>query len=287
MSAYREQTLQFDCEGESLLGVLALPGQDAPLSPTAVLIVVGGPQYRAGSHRQFVLLARALAAGGHAVLRFDCRGMGDGSGALRDFLSFGPDIEAAIQALLAAQPGLRDVVLCGLCDGASAALLYLQASPDPRVRGLCLLNPWVRSAATLAATHVKHYYWRRLSEPAFWRKLLSGRVGAQALSGLWRNLRLAGQAGRPASSQSYQSRMAAGLRQFPGPVLLLISGDDYTAKEFIDLSASAADWQGLLQAPQLRRVDFAEADHTFSESRHWAAACAQTLEWLRSDVQSP
>ena len=44
---------------------------------TAVLVVVGGPQVRAGSHRHFVQLARHLATHGHAVMRFDVRGMGD------------------------------------------------------------------------------------------------------------------------------------------------------------------------------------------------------------------
>jgi alpha/beta superfamily hydrolase len=49
-----------------------------------VLVIVGGPQYRAGSHRQFTLLARSLAEQGFAVLRFDYRGMGDSTGAMRD-----------------------------------------------------------------------------------------------------------------------------------------------------------------------------------------------------------
>ncbi|KAB8057318.1 hydrolase 1, exosortase A system-associated, partial [Janthinobacterium violaceinigrum] len=57
-----------------LVGILSLPA--AP-GPRGVLIVTGGPQYRVGSHRQFVLLARALAAQGVPVLRFDLRGMGD------------------------------------------------------------------------------------------------------------------------------------------------------------------------------------------------------------------
>ena len=39
-----------------------------------MVIVVGGPQYRAGSHRQFTLLARHIAAAGYPVLRFDARG---------------------------------------------------------------------------------------------------------------------------------------------------------------------------------------------------------------------
>ena len=68
----REEALVFGCGGEALVGVLARP--DAPAA-RGVLIVVGGPQYRAGSHRQFTHLARELARNGIASLRFDYRGM--------------------------------------------------------------------------------------------------------------------------------------------------------------------------------------------------------------------
>ena len=75
-----EQALTFDCDGERLVGVVAVPERPVPVG---VLIVVGGPQYRAGSHRQFVHLARRLAGAGIAAMRFDYRGMGDASGDAR------------------------------------------------------------------------------------------------------------------------------------------------------------------------------------------------------------
>ena len=55
-----ERVLLLECEGDRLLGIVseAAPDKDAPIG---VVIVVGGPQYRAGSHRQFVQLARELA----------------------------------------------------------------------------------------------------------------------------------------------------------------------------------------------------------------------------------
>jgi len=73
----------------ALLFVLAAPfaqaSDDDRRAACGVLIVVGGPQYRVGSHRQFLLLSRRLAAEGHPVMRFDYRGMGDASGAMRGF----------------------------------------------------------------------------------------------------------------------------------------------------------------------------------------------------------
>ena len=70
---YTEETTVFACAGDTLMGILAKPETPAD---TGVIVIVGGPQYRVGSHRQFVLLSRALAAAGYAVLRFDYRGMG-------------------------------------------------------------------------------------------------------------------------------------------------------------------------------------------------------------------
>ena len=150
-----EQALSFGCGDDSLVGVLHKPHRDDTNADIGVVVVVGGPQYRAGSHRQLVQLARALAAAGYPALRFDVRGMGDSSGALRDFEHITPDIGAAIDALRREQSQLKNVVLCGLCDGASAALLYLHDTADPCVRGLVLMNPWVRSATSLARTHVE------------------------------------------------------------------------------------------------------------------------------------
>jgi exosortase A-associated hydrolase 1 len=278
-----ERVLHWACEGEPLVGILSEPVGPAEEMPddVGVLVIVGGPQYRAGSHRQFTLLARHLAANGFATLRFDYRGMGDSGGGTRDFLAVDADIEAAIGALLQAGPALRRVVLWGLCDAASAALLYLDATRDPRVAGVVLLNPWVRSAATLAQAHVKHYYWQRLREKAFWLKLLQGGVGASAVRALAANLRLARGAGKATDSRSFQDRMAAGLRGFAGQALLILSGDDYTSKEFSLHAQASPAWTGLLDAPGLQLESFSEADHTFSAPDQAAKVEAATLNWLR------
>lgn len=276
----KESVLRWDCEGERVIGILAEP--QGRLTDIGLLVIVGGPQYRAGSHRQFTLLARQAAAEGFACLRFDVRGMGDSPGEARDFEAIHEDIGAAIAALLQARPELKRVALWGLCDGASAALLYLQARPDPRVAGLILLNPWARSAATLAQTHVKHYYWRRLRQPEFWRKLLLGGVGVAALRGLVGNLKLArGKAGA-SGSLCFQDRMAAGLRDFAGPVRLILSGDDYTALEFIGHANQSPAWSGLLTRPGLQRDDLPAADHTFSQSAHQALMFEHSMAALRA-----
>jgi uncharacterized protein len=283
---YRDEVLRFDCAGESLLGVLSRPEQ--PL-PTAVVMIVGGPQYRIGSHRQFLLLAHALAEQGHAVLRFDYRGMGDSSGAARDFEQVEADVAAAIDAALAALPGLRQVALWGLCDAASAALLYLHARPDPRVRGLCLINPWVRSEQTLTEARVKHYYRERLMSRDFWAKLLRGGLKPAALgeflasAGRLLKAKLASQQPKRDTAQalSYQARMLAAWQAFPHPVQLLLSGRDLTAQEFRLHAEADPAWRALLaHTVHLHLCPMPDADHTFSNAQARAEVLAHSSAWL-------
>ncbi|MBO3708837.1 MAG: hydrolase 1, exosortase A system-associated [Candidatus Accumulibacter sp.] len=310
-----EQALLFPCEGEQLVAVVAASSQtldaagsgshfgcdrqagvvveggpattvpDALSRPACgVLIIVGGPQYRVGSHRQFVLLSRRLAAEGYPAMRFDYRGMGDASGAMRSFDDVRADIGAAIDAFQGAVPSLRRIVLWGLCDAASAALLYVDATPDPRLAGLVLVNPWVRSEASQARTQIRHYYGRRLLQKDFWSKLASGRMEVgKSVRDL---LRAAMRSRRPPAAdanplrQSFQDAMAAGWRVFAGQVLLILSGDDYTAKEFLEYAAADQAWAGLLVAAKVHRVDLADADHTFSSSLLRSQVEDATLSWL-------
>ncbi len=282
MRPLHERPLLIRCDGACLVGVLGEP--EHTVRDVGVLIVVGGPQVRAGSHRQFVLLARCLTQAGFASLRFDVRGMGDSEGEPRDFMAIEADIAAAIDALLAASPQLRQVVLWGLCDGASASLMYWAARRDPRVRGLCLLNPWLRSEAGQARTQVRHYYLHRLVQPDFWRKLLGGGVGPGAVTGLLRAIRKAkGQPGAVAASGDFRSVMAQAWRAFPGPMLLLLSGKDYTAKEFLDGVNRDPAWHQALQRPGLRRVDLPSADHTFSAVADRLASEQALIGWLAQE----
>ncbi len=277
---YTEEALVFQLAGEPLLGIVAQP--EFPLD-CGVLIVVGGPQYRIGSHRQFLLLSRRVAAAGYPSMRFDYRGMGDSGGAIGDFESVSDDIGAAIDAFQQSCPSLSRIVLWGLCDAASSALLYVQATADSRIAGLVLLNPWVRSEASLAQTHIKHYYGQRLLQAEFWIKLLSGKLPLlKSVRGLVNNALTARGKGVPSEneSRSFQERMAEGWRQFPGAVLLILSGQDYTAKEFLEFVGSSAGWAGLVDAENISRVNVPDADHTFSSRAQRSSVENATLDWL-------
>ncbi|HEX6707566.1 MAG TPA: hydrolase 1, exosortase A system-associated [Albitalea sp.] len=278
----REDALGFRCEGASLWGIVSRPPEGVAAQPTSVLIVVGGPQYRVGSHRQFTLLARRLAARGFTTLRFDYRGMGDSEGDMRSFEDVGADVHAAVDALLSAAPSARQVVVWGLCDAASAALMH--AGQHPRVSGIVAANPWARSDASLAAARVRYYYLSRLMQREFWTKLLGGGMDLRrALGGFFGNVKQARSAGGGADRRpddAFQVRMARGLAAFRGKLLLIISGNDITAKEFLQHTEGSRAWKGLLEAPKVSRVDVRDADHTFS-SRAWRTQVEDaTLAWL-------
>jgi exosortase A-associated hydrolase 1 len=266
--------LAFACGGQWLYGVL-----DVPAAPRrrGVLFIVGGPQYRAGSHRQFTLTARSLAAEGYAAMRFDYRGMGDSEGAQRSFEDVGEDLRAAIDAFFAAVPELEEVVLWGLCDAASAATLY--AAGDVRVTGLALLNPWVRTEAGEARATLKHYYRARLLDPGLWKKIAGGRFAWRSAASSFARLVGSAAASSEQPASSLPERMAAGLGRFDGAVLIMLSGADLTAQEFAGACAAPA-WQQLLASPRITRLTLPKADHTCSQ-RAWQDQVAQwTCDWM-------
>lgn len=279
---FAEEALVIPCGDDRLLGIVTRSVQPANLG---LIVVVGGPQYRVGSHRQFVLLARCLASAGYTVLRFDYRGMGDSSGEARTFDDVHDDIAAAIDMLQARCPHVERVVLWGLCDGASAALLQVNKSADRRIVGLCLLNPWVRSEATLARTQLKHYYLERLIQANFWHQLLRGEFAwRRAFQDFWGNLTAWRSATQPqlARDAPFQQCMALAWGQFKGQILLILSTNDYTAKEFLECAKSDPHWRGLLERPGLQRVDVAGADHTFSNEQWRASTEHALLHWMHA-----
>lgn len=254
-----------------------------------VLIVVGGPQYRTGSHRQFTLLARHLAEHGVPALRFDYRGMGDSGGEPRTFERIGEDIRRAIDVFFESVPALKDVVIWGLCDAASAALFY--AHQDTRISGLILLNPWVRTEQGAARARLRHYYLGRLFQASLWRKVARGEFNLREAAGsLGRFLVDAAgyrrspdaTAERPASEAPLPARMEDGFRRFHGKVMLILSGNDLTAQEFKDMVAGSRRWRRLLAGERVTRYDLPEANHTFAR-RDWRSQVARWTEgWVKS-----
>jgi uncharacterized protein len=288
--SFEEQAVVFRCGDARLIAILSRPQQ--PLK-RGVLVIVGGPQYRAGSHRQFTLLCRALAARGMAAMRFDYRGMGDSEDETRNFEDILPDIRAAIDEFCMQVPQLREVAIWGLCDAASAALFY--AHRDARVTGLVLINPWVRTPEGIAKTRLKHYYWSRFIDKEFWRKVARGEfAAATSIRSFAGTLMIAFGARKEGAAADNSSpaparaaatlpeRMAEGLSRFKGRALLILSGEDLTAREFEEVVRASSRWRRLLADARIERRNLPAANHTFSRSEWRDQVATWTAAWMRS-----
>jgi len=273
-----EEVHVIDCAGNQLFGILH--HADEPASDTGVVLVVGGPQYRVGSHRQFVLLARDLAAAGFPVLRFDYRGMGDSTGEPRDFEAIGDDIRCAVDCLFEQVPGMRGAVLWGLCDAATANAFH--AVTDLRVTGQIALNPWVRTVEGEAQAYLKHYYLQRFLSRDFWRKLRSTDFDLRgSLRDLVDKLRSSRQRSvGTGDDRPLPERLQQAQRGFTGRTLVILSGQDLTAKEYESRVDEAAGWRHWLasESVQVQRLD--EADHTFSRAAWRDQVAAWCRDWL-------
>ncbi len=287
---HEDIAFMFDCAGSPSVGIVSRPAE-GPAGQVGLLIVVGGPQYRVGSHRLFVHLARHAAEQGLPAMRFDYRGMGDSLAATQSFESVDSDLASAVDAFVHQVPSLRRVVIWGLCDGASAACMY--APQDARVGGLILVNPWVRTDAGQATTRLRHYYVQRMFSRAFWTKVIQGKVGWKAAVELKKTVlralrnRLARRAGG-ASPDAHDhtlplpERLGRLTLRSKLPVALALSQDDAVAREFEDQALNRPVWQKVTVNQLHARVDLSGADHTVTSPQAVKLLCERTVAWARA-----
>ena len=282
MDPYKEQGVVFESGESRLIGIAAIPEE---ANEVGVLILVGGPQYRVGSHRQFTLLARSLAKAGHASLRFDYAGMGDSEGESQNFGEYDGDIVAAIEALRATAPGISRVILWGLCDAASSAMMF--AYRHPQVTGMILLNPWVHDGDYPPQVKLTHLYRPLLSRKQKWRRLLFGRIDLiPAFKELGKDVLSLLKGFLPHSlnksnRKSFVFDMFEGLVQFQHDILIVLSEKDLTASEFQILIASEQGWRTAISRPGIILNTILAADHTFSAAAAQEEVSRMTIDWVK------
>ncbi len=259
-----------------------------------LMMVAGGPQYRIGGHRQLVLWARKFSSQGFPVMRFDFSGMGDSYGEYVEFEDTEADIRVALDRFFAETPTLKQVVLWGECNASSSSLLF--AHKDSRVKGIVMINPWVRTEQGQAKAVVKHYYLDRLKQRSFWVKVFSLKFDfIGSMKSALKMISLArGQSTsslqaskKPAKidvnrSKPLPDRMLDGLSRFKGQIMLVMSGRDMISKEFDDLLQAVPAWQEHLAACAMVRHDLQYADHTFSTSAWREQVAEWGIDWLSS-----
>ena len=230
--------LTVPCATATLAATLDLPAGSTPC--TGLLVVSGGNEIRAGAWAGQAQLAARLAVQGHAVLRFDRRGVGDSSGDNAGFRNADADIRAALAAFRAQVPSLVRVTAWGNCDAASALMLGAGLGAE----ALVLSNPWTieqpepaddgepapesPAPAPLSPAELRAHYRARLASPEAFRRLLRGQVPIgrliASLLGLFR---------KPLPPGSLAQDMAKGLAGFEGPVTMLVAERDRTAQAFL------------------------------------------------------
>lgn len=172
--------IAFPCEGAVLAGSL-----DQGSGATGVLLVIGGSQTRIGSHRMYERLAKSLAENDYPCFRFDRRGVGDSEGEDPGFKGSEADLLAAAAAFRSECPALTRLIGFGLCDGATALVLFGDAAG---LDGLILANPWLveTEAGEPPPAAIRQHYRQRLLSKAGWKKILTGAVDYRKL---WRGIR--------------------------------------------------------------------------------------------------
>lgn len=261
---FDQRALRFCCDGSCLVGIIDVP--ERPIE-RGLLVITDAAQYRVGGHRQFALLSRTLAARGIPVMRFDHRGCGDSEGEPRGCDTIDDDIRAAISEFFMQMPDMKEIVIWGLGEAATAAALY--AHTDPRVRGMILLNPRIETPAPEVRPAPRQHYLGRLGELGFWKKVATGNVDfAASAAALHQHVREASADYTVARPQ----RVLAGLSCFDGQVLVILGGADDSARQFDQLIGK--------HEPTCRRVEIPLANRTFA-SREWRDEVAQvTAHWI-------
>ena len=164
---------------------------------------------------------------------------------------------------------------------------------DPRVTGLVLVNPWVRTEQGVAKVYLKHYYLKRLFDLEFWQQSMARQFKFCHVNSVpfqhrlvmpWQDgnqMKVASNR-MPGDAAPLPERMFYGLSRFKGNILLILSGNDFTAQEFSDLVKGSRKWQKLLTSPRVQRYDLLEANHTFSQQRWRDQVAACTVTWIES-----
>jgi exosortase A-associated hydrolase 1 len=255
--------IAFPCEGAALAASLDEAG-----GATGLLLVIGGSQTRIGSHRMYERLAKSLAQNGYPCLRFDRRGVGDSEGEDPGFRGSGPDLAAAAAAFRRLCPALTRLIGFGLCDGATALVLFGDAAG---LDGLILANPWLveTEAGEPPPAAVRAHYRKRLLSFAGWKKILTGAVNYKKLSKGIRSI-----FSRRQDDSLSQDVLRALLRhRLPAEAILCVG--DATA---IAADAEIRRWpyEGLIRATQTIDTD----SHTFARPGDGAMLTTAVLSAL-------
>ena len=82
------------------------------------------------------------------------------------------------------------------------------------------------------------------------------------------------------SQRHFIDDMLEGFERFQHGVLLILSENDLTAKEFTALLSSDKNWESALRSPGIELHTIVGADHTFSQRSTQEQVSRLTIEWV-------
>lgn len=266
-----EEFVNIPCGKSTITGIIHHPNTESPSNTTTGFIIVsGGIQTRVGSHRQYVKLCRALAKHGVSCLRYDHFGVGDSLGEFSDIKERAEQLRELINYFNCKFPMINDIILWGLCDGASTILAYLN-SYDSRVKRVILLNPWVKLPSSEINVLFSFYYPHRLLKFDFWYKFLIGKINYvtsinKFIYYFLSKTNLFSERNKLPNKGdiSIVESMLTGFCLYSGKVTIICADTDFTGREFIDVCRKNPQWNKCLSNSAFHLIS--NANHTFSSS---------------------
>lgn len=269
---------------QEMVSVLTEPvAAEADPKRPMVVILNSGIIHRVGPNRLGVLLARALAGLGCAVLRFDLSGIGDSEPR--------SDAKAPLEAALAdiretldwaeARLGAHRFVLVGLCSGADHAVIY--SGDDPRVVGAVLMDPTIPPTQKFRLRR----FVRQLSRVELWRRVFTGKASAlqRVLAPAWRAVvdDARPRKGPELASSEVRTYLENAYRQALGDSRqLLVALTDGMPAQHNYAEQLRDALPGVEFGSRCRVEYFHGADHTFTEESHRDRLLLLVEDWLRT-----
>jgi hypothetical protein len=133
---------------------------------------------------------------------------------------------------------------------------------------------------------LSHFYRPLFTDRDIWRRLFSGKIQllpalkefVQDAIALLGKLRPKGRTKH--SQRHFIDEMLEGFQRFQHDVLLILSENDLTAKEFTTLVSSDKNWEAALHKPGIEVHTITGADHTFSQRSAQEQVSQMTIEWV-------
>ena len=276
-----EEALLFGKTG-SLVGIVSDPsGSEHNNGLPGVILLNAGLVHRVGPNRLYVNMARALAAQGFVVLRFDFSGIGDSQvrSDTRPREKRAVDEVQDAMDLLAQRRGIDRFLLMGICSGATDS--FNTACQDSRVVGAVLINLLGYEQQVVSYVRSSRYWKTRLFAPKYWVRPLLGRGNYRLWFSRLRDV-------LQKRSASFAARdIAADFRALTlrGVRLLYILGSADISLEYFEIVLGSTANE-LTESGKLRVEVIQQTDHLFTPLRSQQLLLEIVQDWIQGMAQS-